>query len=270
MATLGIDYSFARPSAVAMAKKYKFVCRYLSSDSGKALSKAELSGLHSHGLSVVLVWEDSASAALGGKTQGIADAKAALGQANALGIIDRPIYFAVDFDATPAQQATINAYMQGVASIIGLERTGVYGGYYVTTRCLEAKVAKWFWQTCAWSGGQIQNGVHIYQNGQSDFNGGADIDEAWQEDYGQWPAPVPKSVPKPKPVVKTTPAPKPSPAPSKAPETAPPVPQKQKPAKTPPSKDIASTSLPLNKTVTHVSWWVQVWNWLLKLVGVKK
>ena len=49
----------------------------------------------------------------------------------------RPIYFSCDFDAQPSQQAAINAYMDGVASVIGRSRTGAYGGYGVPTAAIE-------------------------------------------------------------------------------------------------------------------------------------
>jgi hypothetical protein len=45
-----------------------------------------------------------------------------------------PIYFAVDFDATPAQQVPINAYLTGAASVLGKTCVGVYGSYYVCKR----------------------------------------------------------------------------------------------------------------------------------------
>lgn len=185
----GIDYSFARPEPSAITQAgYQFVCRYLASAAGKAITPSEAQSLQAAGLSLVLVFEDYASQALNGQAQGVADAKEALSQANALGFpADRPIYFAVDFDATPAQQAAIDAYLQGAASVIGADRVGVYGGYWVVKRCLDNGTAKWAWQTVAWSGGNIDPRIHIYQNGQSAFGGGADVDEAKQSDYGQWP-----------------------------------------------------------------------------------
>jgi len=40
----------------------------------------------------------------------------------------RPIYFSVDFDAQLSQQAVINDYFDGVASVLGRARTGAYVG----------------------------------------------------------------------------------------------------------------------------------------------
>ena len=65
---------------------------------------------------------------------------------------DRPIYFSCDFDAAPTDQAAIDSYLTGVADVISLDRTGVYGSYYVVQRCFDNKTAGWAWQTAAWSG----------------------------------------------------------------------------------------------------------------------
>ena len=185
---LGVDYSFARiPASQLKAAGYDFACRYLATAAGKRISASEVSDLQNNGVNLVLVFEDNANQSLQGNAQGVADAQEALAEANSVGWpSSRPIYFAVDFDATPGQQAAIDAYLQGAASVIGADRVGVYGGYYVVLRCSQNGTAKWFWQTVAWSGGQVFSGAHIYQNGQSAFNGGADVDEAKQADFGQW------------------------------------------------------------------------------------
>lgn len=184
----GIDYSFARPAPADIKKAgYSFVCRYLASSTGKRIMKAEADALRAAKLDIVLVFEDEANQALRGFHQGVPDATMAKAQADLLGYpADRPIYFAVDFDANPTQQAAIDDYLKGAASVLGAGRVGVYGGFYVVDRCYKNKTAQWFWQTLAWSGGKIHPVAHIYQNGQSAFNGGADVNEAKQADYGQW------------------------------------------------------------------------------------
>lgn len=194
---LGIDYSFARPNLTDVKKKYGFVCRYLSHSGAKNITIEEAAAIRHQGLDLVLVWEDTAQNALKGKAQGVEDAKYAVTQANAIGWPHNlPIYFAVDFDATPEQQGAINQYFQGVCDVIGLDRTGVYGGFYVVERVANAHLAHWFWQTLAWSGGQVFKNAHIYQDGATDFAGGADVDKALQDNFGQWgfaapPKPVP-------------------------------------------------------------------------------
>jgi hypothetical protein len=164
------------------------VGRYLTSFAAKRIDAVEVSQMKANGLALVLVFEDTTDQALNGYNQGVADAKEAQEQANAIGFPgDRPVYFAVDFDATAAQQDSIDQYLRGAASIIGANRVGVYGGYYVVQRCLNNGTATWAWQTKAWSGGLIDSRIQIYQKGiQTAFNGEADVDEPRQTDFGQW------------------------------------------------------------------------------------
>ena len=192
----GVDYSFARPAPSALAGAgYTFAARYLSHESSKNLSGGERDALWSAGVDVVVVWEDSADAALGGYGRGVSDAQAALWEANALGIGgDRPIYFAVDFDASPGQEGAIDAYFDGVSSVIGRGRAGAYAGYWPIKRLFDAGKITWGWQTYAWSGGnwdgraqvrQVQNGISV---GNSYLC--CDRDQAVATDYGQWRAQV--------------------------------------------------------------------------------
>lgn len=185
---LGVDYSFARPGGAAVKQAgYNFVCRYLASSAGKRIDAGEVANLFTYDLSIVLVFEDNANQALNGYNQGVADAQEALNQANALGFPSSlPIYFAVDFDISDAQKPAVGEYFKGVCSVLGLERVGAYGGYYLIKYVSENNLATFKWQTLAWSGGQVYPGTHIYQNGQSAFGGGADVDEALQSNYGQW------------------------------------------------------------------------------------
>jgi Domain of unknown function (DUF1906) len=188
---LGIDYSWARPRPSAIvAAGYSFVCRYVSwNTTGKNLTRSEADALRAAGLDIVTNWEYSADDALSGYSAGVENATEAHRQAVACGMPStRPIYFSVDFDASSAQQATINAYFDGIASVIGRARTGAYGGYGVINRLFNASKITWGWQTYAWSGGswdsraqlrQVQNGITV---------DGADCDrnEALAADFGQW------------------------------------------------------------------------------------
>lgn len=187
--TYGVDYSFSRPSPASIrAGGYTFVARYLSHESGKNLSAGEAQSLIAAGLTIVCNWEDSATNSLSGYGQGVSDAQAAKAEALSVGQpADRPIYFSVDFDASSGQLATIEAYFEGVASVIGLSRTGVYGGHYIVESLFNAGKVQWGWQTYAWSYGswdpraqfrQIQNGID---------NDEEDEDEAVVADFGQWP-----------------------------------------------------------------------------------
>lgn len=191
MSIFGIDYAWSRPSTASMKEAgVKFACRYLSYDeTGKNLSIVERDRLIGAGIAVVLVWETTASRALSGFDGGASDAREANRQARVLGMpASRPIYFAVDWDAGEAQQARINAYLDGVASVIGRDRVGVYAGYWPLKRALDAGKAKFGWQTYAWSGGRWDSRAQLqqYSNGRSMGGQNVDFNRAMDADYGQW------------------------------------------------------------------------------------
>ncbi|WP_245602071.1 DUF1906 domain-containing protein [Hamadaea tsunoensis] len=187
---LGIDYSSGRPRPGQVAAAgYSFVCRYLSYSASKNLTKSEADALRAAGLDIVVVWETTAQRALDGSAAGAADATEAHRQAVACGMpATRPIYFAVDFDASTSQQTAINAYFDGVASVLGRGRTGVYGGYGVTSRLFNAGKITWGWQTYAWSGGSWDARAQLRQtlNGITVDGASCDRDEAHAADFGQW------------------------------------------------------------------------------------
>ena len=189
----GVDYSWYRPSPSTLkADGYLFACRYLSHDTtGKNLSKSEADALIAAGIGVVDNWEDSATDALSGYNLGVSDAQTAQSQASADGAPStRPIYFSVDFDATSGDMAAITAYFEGVASVIGVDRTGAYGGYYVVSQLFDAGKIKWGWQTYAWSGGQWDARAQLRQVQNGIAGGQMDLDQAVAADFGQWGADV--------------------------------------------------------------------------------
>lgn len=191
MAVFGIDYAWGRPGPAALKRAgAKFACRYLSHDtSGKNLTRGEADELSKAGLWLVVVWETAAARALSGRAGGIDDAREADRQARACGMpAGRPIYFAVDFDATSGQQGAINAYLDGAASVIGRGRVGLYGGHGPVKRALDAGKAVWSWQTYAWSQGRWDSRAHIQQySNEHVLNGvSVDYDRAVKDDYGQW------------------------------------------------------------------------------------
>jgi MYXO-CTERM domain-containing protein len=184
----GVDYSFARPSAGYLASLgYKFAVRYVSPEAVKNLSAAEAKSLIAAGLDIVVVWEEYATNALGGFHQGVADARTAVAQATACGEpADRPIYFAVDFDAASGDAATIDAYFDGVASVIGRARTGVYGGIYIVGQLFNAGKVTWGWQTYAWSGGAWDHRAQLRQVENNILGNTCDLDQSAAVDFGQW------------------------------------------------------------------------------------
>lgn len=195
---LGIDIAFNPhpPVSALVPAGVHFVARYMSplavnDTNGKNLMPAEARALLSAGLAVVLVEESAADRMLGGHAAGVADAQHGDAVSKALGMGGIPVYFACDFDATPAQQVPVNDYLDGAASVIGVKRVGIYSGYYPGKRALDAGKATWLWQTTAWSGGQWDSRAHIRQQGEITVgNVRVDVDEAMASDYGQWPRPA--------------------------------------------------------------------------------
>jgi hypothetical protein len=118
---------------------------------------------------------------------GVSDAQDAEAEVESIGVpAGRPIYFAVDFDATSSDATACNAYFQGVASVLGLSRTGVYGGYYIVNELMSAGLATWGWQTYAWSNGQWASSAQLRQTMDGIDNGDLDADEGMVADFGQF------------------------------------------------------------------------------------
>lgn len=190
MALEGLDYSWARPGGARIKAAGKhFAVRYLYPDGqgGKGLDSSELADLQGNGVEVPVVYESYVARPKEGRAAGQADARTSQAELTRLGLpTGLPVYFAVDWDATEGDQAAIDEYLRGCADVIGADRVGVYGGYWVIKRCHENGTAKWLWQTYAWSGGNVHPNIHLYQyrNGQ-DLNGAVDFNRSLQDNYGQ-------------------------------------------------------------------------------------
>jgi hypothetical protein len=193
----GVDYAFNPHPSIAQLQRARvqFVCRYISSSAqndqnGKNLIPGECKALLDGHIKIVVVVEEGASYMLGGHGAGVSAGRHADAVVKALHMPTIPVYIAADWDATPAQQGPINACLDGLASIVGRSRTGIYGGFYVCKRALDAGKAHWAWQTIAWSGGQWDRRAHIRQ-GLTFSLGGASVDhdQAMFSDFGQWPRP---------------------------------------------------------------------------------
>jgi hypothetical protein len=169
---------------------YQFVCRYVSGGNSKDITSSEASADQAAGLDIVLVWETSGLAGTDvadPMSQGVSDATGAQSEAASVGAPStRPIYFAVDFDASSTDDTAVNAYFQGVASVLGLSRTGVYGGYYVVNELFNSGLVEWGWQTYAWSSGQWDARAQLRQTQNNVDNGALDDDEGMVADFGQW------------------------------------------------------------------------------------
>lgn len=197
----GLDYSSGRPNLDAVVKAgYGFVARYAFASYPKGINKAEADDIRAHGLGLVLIYESYAGRAKEGRAAGGVDGLMALAQARAIGFPDsRPIYFAVDYNAPSSDQPAIDEYLKGAAAAIGIGRVGVYGSYAVVERCHARKTATWFWQTYAWSAGEVSTHAHFlqYKNGQTIGGATVDLNESKQADFGAWTKEVVVATPKP-------------------------------------------------------------------------
>ncbi len=182
----GVDWAYGEISASSLKKGGKhFACRYLSHDSSKNLSPAEAKALSKGGVDIVVVWESTGDRALDGYAAGVADAKAAREQAKACGKPSHaPIFFAVDFEASPA---TLDAYFNGVASVLGAAWCGPYGDDLVCGHLMDRGFA-WAWQTYAWSYGRWESRAQLQQwsNDHTLAGVGVDYDRSTTADYGGW------------------------------------------------------------------------------------
>ena len=197
----GIDYSFSRPDIPTLKTLgYTFVMRYLSwLPNSKCITTDEIKALRDNGFTVGLNWEYDAKDQTHGAEYGHIQGREAVRQAKALGYPQGcAIYYSADWDATEADQSAINAYLAAVRQEHnGYYRVGVYGGYYVVKRALDAGVVDCAWQTYAWSGGQwepraalrqVQNSIRI-------AGGDCDIDQMTGNAYLWSPDTAPIVVP---------------------------------------------------------------------------
>jgi peptidoglycan hydrolase-like protein with peptidoglycan-binding domain len=188
----GVDYAWHGPidTRAFRAAGVTFAMRYLSHDDGKNLHRGEADRLSGAGIDVGVVWETTPRRPLSGFDAGVEDARNASTQAARCGMPPgRPIFFAVDYDAPDGDKPTIANYLTGAASVLGgAGSVGVYGGYWVVKYCLDRQVARYAWQTRAWSGGQRDPRAHLYQHTIDVRIGGVacDLNTGYPADFGQW------------------------------------------------------------------------------------
>ena len=188
----GVDYSFSHPSPTGLkAAGYNFAVRYVGgSGAPHDITASEAQALQNAGIDIIVVFESTTGRMKGGYVAGVADANTAVGVASGAGAPnDFFCYFACDFDASLSDQAAIDAYLDGAKSVLGgVHRVGFYGGYWPLKRVLDGGKAAKGWQTAAWSNGNRDPRISIYQRpGQVTIAGGTcDIDDAYSPDLGQW------------------------------------------------------------------------------------
>lgn len=191
MAVEGVDYAWSRPDIGQLtAAGKRFACRYGGAGStGKQLDPAEADALSAAGVAIVANVEGAADGLLDGWSAGVSWARGAEEHFRSCGMPpDRPIYLSVDFDVTSGQWSAVRDALRGAESVLGAARVGVYGGRRAIEWARRDGVARWFWQTYAWSGGVWVPGNHIeqYRNGVQLAGATLDLDRALLADFGQW------------------------------------------------------------------------------------
>ncbi|MCL6516937.1 glycoside hydrolase domain-containing protein [Alicyclobacillus sp.] len=187
-----VDTTVSLSSAQAQALKQSGVAavgRYLGRKThgwSKAITPAEARTITDAGLRIFSIWESNPTyAGYFTREQGVSDAQQAVEEARWLG---QPggsaIYFTVDYDVQPGDLSAVSAYLDGVREgLNGQYRLGVYGGI----RVINAVTADYYWQTLAWSGGQLSARADLYQIQVDTTLAGidVDIDNIYQEP-GWW------------------------------------------------------------------------------------
>lgn len=177
----------------------------------KPVTREFADGLRALGLQVVSCyqfgkpgWVNSPSDFTRGYDGGVADAQTALRLHAAAGGPDSaPIFFSVDepIDAGTWKSLGIK-WFQGINSVLGVARTGIYGGRDQCGWAIADGVVgqssspgfRWAWQTRAWSAGQREPAAVLFQRevvtatdpGAVIDGVHVDVDDVLAPDFGQW------------------------------------------------------------------------------------
>ena len=212
-----IDYAMRQiPAADIRAAGYAGVINYVSlsrpgSNFGaKPITRPYAESLTAAGLVIVSNYQygkpggTAPSDFTRGYAGGVADAKAGWQLHTAAGGgQSAPIFFSVDDDISRETWNTLALpWFRGINSVLGVQRTGVYGGIDVCQWAAADGVIgnsgtpgrRWAWQTRAWSGNRIHPAAVLYQRIVSTASnpgplvGGIEVDvnDVLAGDCGQW------------------------------------------------------------------------------------
>jgi hypothetical protein len=212
-----IDYAMRQiPAQDIRAAGYAGVINYVSlsrpgsSFGAKPITRPYAESLAAAGLVIVSNYQygkpggTAPSDFTRGYAGGIADARTAWHLHTAAGGgQSAPIFFSVDDDIDRETWNTLALqWFRGVNSVLGVQRTGVYGGIDVCQWAAADGVIgssrspgrRWAWQTRAWSGNRIDPAAVLYQRIVSTASnpgplvGGIEVDvnDVLAQDCGQW------------------------------------------------------------------------------------
>lgn len=180
-----LDAAWTRPTAAQIkAAGFGGLIGYVSHDTSKDITTAEVHALRAAGLGAGLVFESTAGRSTQGAAAGRTDAQLTVTRARAHGMPTGTILYA----ATDSDQAAsaVLAYYQGFAAVVRAAgyRAGAYGGIRVTQAMLTDHAVDATWQTVAWSAGRRDAGAHLYQHAQQVFGGACDVNDVLKDDWG--------------------------------------------------------------------------------------
>lgn len=135
---------------------------------------------------------------------GVSDAQTALRHHSAAGgPTTAPIFFSVDEDIdADTWKGKAVQWFRGINSILGVQRTGIYGGVRPCSWAVSDDVVghsstaghRWVWQTRAWSGGEREPAAVLFQTqvvtasnpGVEIGAAHLDVNDVLATDFGQW------------------------------------------------------------------------------------
>lgn len=168
----------------------KYVGRYLSHSSWKGLTNNEATMLKTAGIDIFSIYETNpTSLTYFTESKGKSDALDAIALAQEVGQpTGTAIYFTVDYDAQPAHFPAILAYFKAIKENLSGFKLGAYGSYAVLNFLHDNNIADYYFQTVAWSQGQRNNFLNIYQYQCDKTLAGVnvDYDNLEKEDIGSW------------------------------------------------------------------------------------
>ena len=212
-----IDYAMRQiPAEAIRAAGYSGVINYVSlsrpgsSFGAKPITRPYADSLTAAGLVIVSNYQygkpggTAPSDYTRGYAGGIADARTAWQLHTAAGGgQSAPIFFTIDDDISRDTWNTVALqWFRGINSVLGVQRTGVYGGIDVCQWAAADGVIgvsgtpgyRWAWQTRAWSGNRIHPAAVLYQRivstasnpGPLVDGSEVDVNAVMAQDCGQW------------------------------------------------------------------------------------
>ena len=212
-----IDFAAAQiPAAAIRAAGHAGVINYVSTSrpgsnfGAKPITRPYAESLTAAGLVIVSNYQygkpggTAPSDFTRGYAGGVADAKTAWQLHTAAGgARNAPIFFSVDDDIDlNTWNSLALPWFRGINSVLGVQRTGVYGGFDVCRWAGASGVIgnsqvpgfRWAWQTRSWSNGQRDPAAVLYQriidtaSNPGPLVGGfrVDVNDVLAQDCGQW------------------------------------------------------------------------------------